>query len=109
MSRFFLFKKSLERSGHSRATRYRLIESELWTKPVKISERRSGWPDDEDEAQYNARVAGLTEDQIRELVVQLYAKRAQLAAELIERISPDTRRPAAPTLTGQFTPALVGA
>ena len=109
MSRLLLFKKSLERSGHSRSTRYRLIESELWTKPVKISERQSGWPDDEDEAQYNARVAGLTEDQIRKLVVQLYAKRAQLAAELIEQITPDTRRPVSPALAGQFTPSLVGA
>ncbi len=109
MSRFFLFKKSLERSGHSRATRYRLIESELWTKPVKISERRSGWDEEEDEAQYNARVAGLTEDQIRKLVVQLYAKRAQLAAELIEQITPDTRRSVSPALAGQFTPSLVGA
>lgn len=109
MSRFILFRRSLERSGQSRSTRHRLIGKGLWTKPVKISERQSGWPDEEDEAQYNARVAGLTEGQIRELVVQLYAKRAQLAAELIEQISPDTRRPVSPALAGQFTPSLVGA
>lgn len=62
---------------------YNEIREGLFPKPIKISERSSGWPEDEVEAINTARVAGATKEQIRELVARLHAKRAQKLAALL--------------------------
>lgn len=67
-----------EAGYRSNASIYGLIRDGLWTRGVKISERSSGWPDYEVKAICAARIAGQTDDQIRELVKRLHAKRAEL-------------------------------
>lgn len=67
-----------EAGYRSNASIYNQIRDGLWTQPVKISERSSGWPDFEVKALCAARIAGHTEEQIRELVNRLHAKRAEL-------------------------------
>lgn len=76
-------KCKVEAGYRSHASIYGLIRDGLWTQPVKIGERSSGWPDDEVNAINAARIAGQSEDQIRELVNQLHAKRAQKLAVLM--------------------------
>lgn len=72
-------------SGHkSHASIYGQIRVELWTQPVKIGgARSSGWPDDEVRAICAARIAGHSDDQIRDLVRQLHAKRPEKLAALM--------------------------
>ena len=62
----------------STASIYQLIKKGLWTKPVNINVRSVGWPDTEILAINAARIAGQTDDQIRELVQSLHAKRNDL-------------------------------
>lgn len=72
------------KAGHrSHATIYNAINDGLWTKPVKIGQRSVGWPDFEVEAICAARIAGKSEDEIRELVKLLHAKRADRLAALM--------------------------
>lgn len=76
--------KCKEEAGYrSHASIYGLIRAGLWTTPVKIGERSSGWPSDEVTAINAARIAGASDDQIRELVTQLHAKRAEKLATLM--------------------------
>lgn len=76
--------KCKDEAGYrSHASIYGLIRVGLWTQPVKIGERSSGWPDDEVKAINAARIAGASDEQIRELVNQLHSKRAQKLAELM--------------------------
>jgi prophage regulatory protein len=71
-------------SGHrSTATIYNYINAGLWTKPVRIGQRSVGWPSDEVEAITKARIAGATDDQLRELVTRLHAKREGMLKEVL--------------------------
>ncbi|NWF45284.1 transcriptional regulator [Hydrogenophaga sp. D2P1] len=72
-----------EAGYRSHASIYGLIRVGLWTQPVKIGERSSGWPSDEVQAINAARIAGQTDEQIRELVKQLHARRAAKLAVLM--------------------------
>ena len=68
------------RAGHrSDASIYNAIRDGLWTTGVAIGQRAKGWPDYEVDAIIKARVAGKSDDQIRELVKDLHAKRTELA------------------------------
>ena len=69
----------------STASIYQLIKKGLWPKPVNINVRSVGWPSDEVIAINAARIAGLTDDQIRELVVRLHAKRIELCNLVIQK------------------------
>lgn len=70
--------------GHrSHASIYNAIRAGLFTNPVPIGQRAVGWPDDEVKAINAARIAGQTDEQIRELVKQLHAKRAEKLAVLM--------------------------
>jgi prophage regulatory protein len=62
-------------SGLSRSTIYLRITQGLWTKPVSLGARAVGWPSDEVEAINAARIAGSTDDEIRNLVKKLEAAR----------------------------------
>jgi prophage regulatory protein len=62
-------------SGLSRSTIYLRISQGLWTKPVSLGARAVGWPSDEVEAINAARIAGITDDEIRVLVKKLEAAR----------------------------------
>lgn len=65
-------------TGHSsHASIYTGIKHGLFTKPVKIGLRASGWPSYEVDAINAARIAGKSETEIRELVKSLHAKRTE--------------------------------
>ncbi|MBI5780740.1 MAG: AlpA family phage regulatory protein [Rhodocyclales bacterium] len=65
----------LAATGLTRSTLYFHIKQRLMTSPVKLGERASAWPAHEIEAINKARIAGLPDDQIRELVAQLEQQR----------------------------------
>lgn len=62
-------------TGESRSTIYRKIKKGLFTRPIAIGGERVAWPSNEVEAINKARIAGKSEDQIKELVAQLHAAR----------------------------------
>ncbi len=62
-------------TGLSRSWTYDAITKGLFVKPVLLSARAVGWPSDEVAAINAARIAGKTDDEIRELVIQLEAAR----------------------------------
>jgi prophage regulatory protein len=62
-------------SGLSRSTIYLRVSQGLWTKPVSLGARAVGWPSDEVDAINAARIAGNTDDDIRNLVTKLEAAR----------------------------------
>ena len=66
-------------SGYSRSTIYLRISQGLWTKPVSLGARAVGWPADEVAALNAARIAGKSDDEIRELVVMLESARKAAA------------------------------
>lgn len=72
-----------EAGYRSTASIYNLIRNGLWTRPVKIGERSSGWPDDEVKTLIEARIAGASDEKIRELVRQLHARRVEKLALLM--------------------------
>ncbi len=67
----------------SNSTVYAHVEEGTLTPPVKIGLRASGWPEHEVDAINAARIAGQTNDEIRELVETLVAKRQQIADEIL--------------------------
>jgi prophage regulatory protein len=65
-------------SGYkSTASIYNNIRDGLWTKSVHIGQRSVGWPSEDVQAINAARIAGNTDNEIRELVNRLHAKRLE--------------------------------
>jgi len=65
--------------GHrADASVYNAIRAGLFTAGVAIGQRARGWPDYEIDAINAARIAGKSDDEIRELVQVLHAKRTEL-------------------------------
>jgi len=62
--------------GKSRSTLYRDIERGLMVKPVPIGGDRVAWPASEIDAINKARIAGKTDDQIKQLVIELELARS---------------------------------
>jgi prophage regulatory protein len=65
----------LQVRGKSRSGHYDDIGKGLYTRPVKIGRRASGWPESEVEALQNAAIRGATSDAISKLVRDLEAAR----------------------------------
>ena len=63
------------RTGLSRSTIYLRISQGLWTKPISLGAGAVGWPEHEIEAINAARIAGKSDEEIRELVFKLLAAR----------------------------------
>jgi prophage regulatory protein len=61
--------------GRSRSAHYQDVKDGLFTKPVPIGARAVGWPEHEIDAINGARIAGLNDGEIRELVAKLEAAR----------------------------------
>ena len=59
----------------SRTTIYKNIQLGLFTRPITVGQRSVGWLDAEVDAICAARVAGMSEDKIRELVIELHMRR----------------------------------
>ncbi len=72
-------------SGQSRSTLYLRISEGLWTRPVSIGPRAVAWPASEVAALNAARVAGMTDGDIRKLVTQLHIARNAAIADLRQR------------------------
>lgn len=64
-----------EKSGHPTSTIYALIAKGLMPKPVTIGDRAVAWPEHEVDAIVAARIAGKSDDEIRELVKRLHKAR----------------------------------
>jgi prophage regulatory protein len=69
-------------SGASRSTIYLRIQQGLWPKPVRLGPRSVGWPASEVAAINSARIAGMTDDEIRAVVIKLEAARKTSASAL---------------------------
>ena len=69
-------------SGASRSTIYLRIQQGLWPKPVRLGPRSVGWPASEVAAINSARIAGMTDDEIRAVVIKLEAARKNAASAL---------------------------
>lgn len=62
-------------TGLSRSTIYLRIEQGLLTKPVSLGGRSVGWPATEVAAVNAARIAGKSDDEVRDMVLRLEAAR----------------------------------
>jgi prophage regulatory protein len=69
-------------TGASRSTIYLRIQQGLWPKPVKLGPRSVGWPAGEVAAINAARIAGMSDEEIRALVIRLEAARRDSAKAL---------------------------
>jgi prophage regulatory protein len=61
--------------GICKTAHYDDIKRGLFPHPIKIGRRASAWPDHEVAAMNQARIAGKSDDEIRQLVVELEAAR----------------------------------
>lgn len=79
----FRLARILEMRGATGKTKlYGEIKDGLYTPPIKLGGRASMWPENEVAALNAAAIAGFNKGQIRELVKQLLAKRAELAKQV---------------------------
>ncbi len=62
-------------SGLSRSSLYSRISEGLWPKPVSLGARAVGWPSNEVAAVIVARIAGKSNEEVRQLVADLEAAR----------------------------------
>lgn len=75
MFKFLRRDEICERRGVSKSTLNREIQSGLFTEPVLIGARAKAWPDNEVTSINQARLAGYSDEQIREVVKALHAMR----------------------------------
>ena len=68
-------------TGYSRSTIYLRMKQGLWPKPVRLGPRAVGWPANEVAALNGARIAGRSDDQVRQLVERLETARHRAAWE----------------------------
>ncbi len=64
-------------TGYSRSTIYRRIDQGLWPRQVRLGDKSVGWPDYEVQAINAARIAGETDEGIRNLVKNLEGQRCR--------------------------------
>lgn len=69
-------------TGASRSTIYLRIQQGLWPKPVKLGPRSVAWPASEVAALNAARIAGMTDAEIRALVATLEETRKSAASRV---------------------------
>lgn len=70
----------MERTGLARPTVYLRAKQGLFPRPVKLGSRMAAWPENEVTAINAARIAGKSDDEIRQLVARLERERAERAA-----------------------------
>jgi prophage regulatory protein len=68
----------VSRRGRSRAQLYVDIKRGTMTPPVRLGEKLSAWPSSEIDALNRAEIGGATPDELRALVKELVALRAQM-------------------------------
>ena len=72
---FMRLDTTLKKRARSSSSHYRDINDGLFTKPVRLGKKAVGWPVEEVNALNTARMAGLTDNEIQELVKELHARR----------------------------------
>ena len=90
----------IERTGRPESTLYLDMEKGLFPRQIKIGAYSVAWPDHEVDAIVAARIAGMSDDQIRELVRKLHKARAAFAEKATATVVPE---PA--SLAAMMTPA----
>ena len=75
LNTIFRLPNVIEQSGLSRSSVYLRISQGLLTKPISLGGRAVGWPADEVNVLIAARIAGKSDDEVRELVQSLEANR----------------------------------
>jgi prophage regulatory protein len=68
----------LDRRARTRSAHYNDIACGTFTPPVHMGARCSAWPEHEVDAIIRAQIAGASDEDLRKLVMQLLADRAQL-------------------------------
>lgn len=68
----------LARQGLPKSTFYEKVKNQLMTPPVNLGQRAVGWPEHEVEEITKALISGASAEQIKQLVVELTAKRQLL-------------------------------
>ena len=72
-----------ERLPVSNSGLYAMIQKGLFVRPVRLGARAVGWPEAEVEALIAARIAGASDDAIRELVIKLQAARVEFGSRVL--------------------------
>ena len=67
----------LSHSGLSRSSLYSRIQEGLWSRPVPLGGRAVAWPESEVAALNAARIAGKTNDEVRQIVSELETMRKE--------------------------------
>ena len=65
-----------KRLGQCRSTLHKAVYDGLLPPPIQLGSRWSAWPSDEIDEIVRARIAGWSDDQLRELVKELVRRRA---------------------------------
>jgi predicted DNA-binding transcriptional regulator AlpA len=74
---------TLDKTGYTRSPLYDNVSKGLFTKPIKIGGgRAAGWPEHEVDQIVAARIAGASEDEIKNLVLRLHDDRRVLLIQL---------------------------
>jgi prophage regulatory protein len=79
MAKLLRIAATAARVGNCRSIVYVRVKDGLFPKPVRIGPNSVAWPDYEIDALIRARVAGKSDEDIRALVRELEAKRAEVA------------------------------
>lgn len=83
----------LDRTGYrSPASIYKAMHDGTFPKQVRIGARSVGWPDDDVAAINNARVAGSTDAQLRQLVDSIHAERTELGIHITKQLQAPVHR-----------------
>ena len=69
-----------ESGDRSNTSIYNAIQAGIFTKPVAIGQRAKAWPNNEVKTIVRARIAGQSDEEIRELVNRMHAKRVDQLA-----------------------------
>jgi prophage regulatory protein len=83
--RILRLQDTLQRRGTTRTPHYEDVANGLFTQPIKVGGRRAaGWPEREVEAILAARVAGVPDEEVRQLVQALHRDRRQAYAIAVQ-------------------------
>lgn len=79
MERILRLPAVIERIGKTRSPLYADIQTGLFVRPIKLGLRAAGWPESEVDRVIQARIAGASNEYLRDLVKRLHAERAETA------------------------------
>jgi len=79
MERILRLSSVIERLGKTRSPLYADIQAGLFVRPIKLGLRAAGWPESEVDRVIQARIAGASDEHLRDLVKRLHAKRVEAA------------------------------